>query len=169
AIALPVLVIAFLVLVVRALFLDGAVDGLNALFTPNWGALADPDVWIAAYSQIFFSLSIAFGIMVTYASYRRRKSNLTTPGLVVAFSNSSFEILAGIGVFATLGFFAFQQGIQVGELEGLTGVGLSFITFPAIVAQMPGGPILGALFFGSPTLAGFTSLISALHVVPAGV
>ena len=168
-IALPVLVIAFLILVVRALFLDGAMEGLNALFTPDWAALADPNVWIAAYSQIFFSLSIAFGIMITYASYRKRRSNLTTPGLVVAFSNSSFEILAGIGVFATLGFFAFSQGVGIDELEGLTGVGLSFITFPAIVSQMPGGPIFGCLFFGSLTLAGFTSLVSVLQVVSAAV
>ncbi|MCR2809198.1 MULTISPECIES: sodium-dependent transporter [unclassified Microbacterium] len=166
---LPLLVVAFSILVVRALLLDGAAAGLNALFTPDWAALGDPNVWIAAYSQIFFSLSIAFGIMVTYASYRRRRSNLTGPGLVVAFANSSFEILAGIGVFATLGFFAFQQGIEVGELEGLTGVGLSFITFPAIVSQMPGGPIFGALFFGSLVMAGFTSLISVLQVVSAAV
>lgn len=166
---LPLLVIAFLILVVRALFLDGAAAGLTALFTPDWGALANPDVWIAAYSQIFFSLSIAFGIMITYASYRRRRSNLTTPGLVVAFANSSFEILAGIGVFATLGFFAFQQGVAVAELEGLTGVGLSFITFPAIVSQMPGGPLFGCLFFGSLALAGFTSLISVLQVVSAAI
>jgi NSS family neurotransmitter:Na+ symporter len=164
---LPLLVVAFAVLVVRALFLDGAAQGLNALFTPNWAALGDPNVWIAAYSQIFFSLSIAFGIMITYASYRKRRANLTAPGLVVAFANSSFEILAGIGVFATLGFFAFEQGVEVSELEGLTGVGLSFITFPAIVSQMPGGPIFGVLFFGSLTLAGFTSLLSVLQVVSA--
>ncbi|GAB3604364.1 sodium-dependent transporter [Microbacterium aureliae] len=166
---LPLLVVAFLILVVRALFLDGAADGLNALFTPDWAALADPNVWIAAYSQIFFSLSIAFGIMITYASYRRRRSNLTGPGLVVAFANSSFEILAGIGVFATLGFLAFQQGVAVGELGGIAGVGLSFITFPAIVAQMPGGPLFGILFFGSLVMAGFTSLISVLQVVSAAI
>ena len=166
---LPLLVVAFLVLVIRALFLEGAAEGLNALFTPDFAALGNPNVWIAAYGQIFFSLSIAFGIMITYASYRRRRANLTAPGLVVAFANSSFEILAGIGVFATLGFFAFQQGIAVGELEGLTGVGLSFVTFPAIVSQMPGGPLFGALFFGSLTLAGFTSLLSVLQVVSAGV
>jgi NSS family neurotransmitter:Na+ symporter len=166
---LPLLVVAFAILVVRALFLDGAAAGLDALFTPNWEALANPNVWIAAYSQIFFSLSIAFGIMITYASYRKRRANLTAPGLVVAFANSSFEILAGIGVFATLGFFAFQQGIEVSELEGLTGVGLSFVTFPAIVSQMPGGPIFGCLFFGSLALAGFTSLISVLQVVSAAV
>ncbi|MDZ8276218.1 sodium-dependent transporter [Microbacterium aquimaris] len=166
---LPLLVVAFLILVVRALFLDGAADGLNALFTPNWTALTDPDVWIAAYSQIFFSLSIAFGIMVTYASYRRRRSNLTSPGLVVAFANSSFEILAGIGVFATLGFLAFRQGVAVSDLDGIAGVGLSFVTFPAIVSEMPGGPIFGALFFGSLAMAGFTSLVSVLQVVIAAV
>ncbi|WP_447943225.1 sodium-dependent transporter [Microbacterium aurum] len=168
-IALPVLMIAFLVLVVRALFLDGAGEGLTALFTPNWAALADPNVWIAAYSQIFFSLSIAFGIMVTYASYRKRRSNLTTPGLVVAFANSSFEILAGIGVFATLGFFAHQQNVAVSELEGISGPILSFVTFPAIVSEMPGGTLFGLLFFGALTLAGFTSLISVLQVVSAAV
>jgi NSS family neurotransmitter:Na+ symporter len=166
---LPLLVVAFAALVVRALFLDGAADGLNALFTPDFAALGDPNVWIAAYSQIFFSLSIAFGIMITYASYRRRRANLTAPGLVVAFANSSFEILAGIGVFATLGFLAFQQGIAVGELESIAGVGLSFVTFPAIVAQMPGGPLFGILFFGSLTMAGFTSLISVLQVVSAAI
>jgi NSS family neurotransmitter:Na+ symporter len=165
---LPLLVVAFLVLVVRSLFLEGAADGLNALFTPDWSALGDANVWIAAYSQIFFSLSIAFGIMITYASYRKRRANLTTPGLVVAFSNSSFEILAGIGVFATLGFLAHEQGIAVGELEGISGPILSFVTFPAIVSQMPGGPIFGALFFGSLAMAGFTSLLSILQVVSAG-
>lgn len=166
---IPLLVIGFIILVVYALTLPGATDGLNALFTPDFAALADPNVWIAAYSQIFFSLSVAFGIMITYASYRRRRSNMTGAGLVVAFANSSFEILAGIGVFATLGFFAFQQGVAVGDLEGLTGPILSFVTFPAIVSEMPGGPFFGALFFGALTLAGLTSLISILEVVIAAI
>ncbi|MBC9926091.1 MULTISPECIES: sodium-dependent transporter [unclassified Leucobacter] len=166
---IPLLVVGFLILVIRALFLPGAMDGLNALFTPDFAALADPSVWIAAYSQIFFSLSIAFGIMLTYSSYRKRRSNLTGPGLVVAFGNSSFEILAGIGVFATLGFFAFQQGIPVGDLDTMQGVGLAFMTFPAIASEMPGGQLFGALFFGSLVLAGLTSLISILEVIISGI
>ncbi|GAA2177905.1 sodium-dependent transporter [Leucobacter tardus] len=166
---IPLLIVGFLILVVYALTLPGAMDGLNAFFTPDFAALADPNVWIAAYGQIFFSLSVAFGIMITYSSYRRRRSNMTGAGLVVAFGNSSFELLAGIGVFATLGFFAFQQGVGIAELEGLTGVGLSFMTFPAIVSQMPGGAWFGALFFGSLTLAGLTSLISILEVVIASL
>lgn len=164
-VAIPLLIVGFLILVIRALFLPGAAEGLNALFTPDFSALSNPAVWVAAYSQIFFSLSVGFGIMMTYASYRKRKSNMTTPGLVIAFSNSSFEILAGIGVFSTLGFFAYQQGVTVDELGGLKGVGLAFMTFPAIIAEMPGGAYFGALFFGSLVLAGLTSLISILEVV----
>ena len=166
---IPLLAIAFAGLVVRALTLPGAGEGLNAFFTPDWSKLADLDVWIAAYSQIFFSLSIAFGIMVTYASYRRRKANMTSSGLVVAFANSSFEILAGIGVFATLGFMAHQQSVAVGDLDGLTGPILSFVTFPAVINQMPGGNIFGVVFFASLIMAGFTSIISILLGVAASV
>lgn len=168
-IAIPLLIAGFVALVVRALFLPGAAEGLNALFTPDFAALADPGVWVAAYSQIFFSLSVAFGIMMTYSSYRKRRSNLTAPGLVVAFANSSFEILAGIGVFATLGFFAYEQGVAVDQLDGLTGVGLAFMTFPAIASEMPGGQAFGALFFGALVLAGMTSMISIMEVILAGV
>jgi len=168
-VGIPLLVVTFGILVVRALMLDGAAEGVEALFTPDFSALRDPQVWIAAYGQVFFSLSLAYGVMLTYASYRRRRSNITAPGLVVAFGNSSFEILAGVGVFATLGFLAHQQGIAVADLEGLTGVQLSFITFPTVIAQMPGGQIFGALFFGSLVVAGLTSLISVLQAVSSAL
>ncbi|MGB3605130.1 MAG: sodium-dependent transporter [Gordonia sp. (in: high G+C Gram-positive bacteria)] len=159
-IGIPLLVLGFGALVIRAVTLPGASDGLNALFTPDWAALRDLNVWIAAYSQIFFSMSIAFGIMIAYASFQRRKANMTSSGLVVGFANSSFEILAGIGVFSALGFLAHQQGIAVDELEGISGPILSFVTFPAVISQMPGSALFGALFFGSLVIAGFTSLIS---------
>ncbi|GAC78086.1 neurotransmitter:Na+ symporter, NSS family [Gordonia malaquae] len=159
-IGLPLLVLGFSALVIKALTLPGASDGLNALFSPDWSALSDLNVWIAAYSQIFFSMSIAFGIMISYASFQRRKANMTSSGLVVGFANSSFEILAGIGVFSTLGFLAHQQNVAVGDLEGITGPTLSFITFPAVISEMPGSALFGALFFGSLAIAGFTSLIS---------
>ncbi|MDR1077190.1 MAG: sodium-dependent transporter [Propionibacteriaceae bacterium] len=165
---MPLLVVAFLILVVRAVTLPGAADGLTALFTPDFSKLGSADVWIAAYSQIFFSLSIAFGIMITYASYRRRKANQTTPGLVVAFANSSFEILAGIGVFSIVGFMAYQQGTTVDQLSGLKGPTLAFVTFPKVVSEMPQSWLFGALFFASLLMAGFTSLISILQVILAG-
>ncbi|MEE2034081.1 sodium-dependent transporter [Rhodococcus chondri] len=159
----PLLLVLFLALVVRALMLDGASAGLDAFFTPNWSALTDTGVWIAAYAQIFFSLSVAFGIMLTYSSYLKRRTNLTGSGLVVGFSNSSFEVLAGIGVFSALGFMAQAQGVAVDEVVA-SGIGLAFIAFPTIVSEMPGGPIFGVLFFGSLVFAGFTSMISIIQV-----
>lgn len=160
---IPLLVILFLALVVRALFLPGATEGLNALFTPDFAALSDPAVWIAAYGQIFFSLSIAFGIMITYASYLKKKTNLTGSGLVVGFSNSAFEILAGIGVFAALGFMAAAQGSQVSEVAD-SGIGLAFMAFPTLISEMPGGGIFGFVFFACLVFAGLTSLISIVQV-----
>lgn len=167
---IPLLVLAFLLLVVRALFLDGAADGLDALFTPDWGALNDPGVWSAAFGQIFFSLSIGFGIMITYASYVKRKENLTGSAFVIGLSNSGFEILAGIGVFSALGFIAQANGIGIGSPEMAKtmptgGTGLAFTTFPTIVSEAPWGTALGVLFFISLVMAGFTSLISISEVV----
>ena len=110
-------------------------EGLNALFTPDWSALRDYKVWMAALGQIFFSLSVGFGIMLTYSSYlRRRRSNLVGTGLVAGFANSAFELLAGIGVFATLGFMAGAQGVGVDELKNITLPGGHFRTDIALPA-----------------------------------
>lgn len=163
---MPLLVIMFVILVVQSVFLPGAAEGLNAFFTPNWEALMNPGVWAAAFGHIFFSLSVAFGIMVTYSSYLRRKTDLTGSGYVVAFANSGFEILAGIGVFAALGFMAYNTGSAVDEVVS-GGIGLAFIAFPTIVSQAPFGALLGVLFFGSLVFAGLTSLISILEVIVA--
>ncbi|WP_340562032.1 sodium-dependent transporter [Streptomyces sp. GSL17-111] len=164
---IPLLIIFFVVLVVRALTLEGADLGLDALFTPDWDALTDGDVWVAAYGQIFFSLSVGFGIMITYASYLGRRSDLTGSALVAGFANSSFEILAGIGVFATLGFLAASSGGAVFETEG--GLGLAFVAFPTIISEMPWGGFFGVLFFLSLVVAGWTSLISIMQVIVAAV
>jgi NSS family neurotransmitter:Na+ symporter len=165
---IPLLVIAFGVLVVQALLLPGAGQGLDALFSPDWGALADATVWAAAFGQIFFSLSVGFGIMITYASYVGRREDMTGSGLVVGFANSGFELLAGIGVFAALGFLAQAREVAVGEVAS-DGIGLAFIAFPAIISQAPAGALLGVLFFGSLVFAGITSLVSVIEVVISAV
>lgn len=166
---IPLLVVLFLILVVRALFLPGAEVGLNALFSPDWSAITNGQVWIAAYGQIFFSLSVGFGIMITYASYLHRRADLTGSALVAGFANSSFEILAGIGVFASVGFMAVKSGVAVDQVV-TDGIGLAFIAFPQIISTLPGGATLfGLLFFGSLVLAGLTSLISIVQVVVSAV
>lgn len=165
---IPILVLAFGALVVRSLFLDGAMEGLDALFTPNWEALSHAGVWAAAFGQIFFSLSIGFGIMITYSSYVDRDTDMTGSGLVVGFANSGFELLAGIGVFAALGFMAQANGVDVSEVAA-SGIGLAFVAFPAIISEAPAGAFIGVLFFGSLVIAGLTSLVSVIEVVISAV
>ncbi|GAB3190321.1 sodium-dependent transporter [Nesterenkonia suensis] len=167
-IGMPVLFVMFAILVAYSLTLEGAADGLNALFTPDWGALTDATVWIQAYGQIFFTLSVGFGIMITYASYLKRRSNSTGSGLVVGFANSSFEMLAAIGVFAALGFLALAANTGVDGVVS-SGLGLAFVAFPTIISQAPASALVGVLFFGSLTIAGFTSQISILEVVISAV
>lgn len=168
SVLMPVLVVMFMALVIYSLFLPGAAKGLDALFTPDWTKLSNPSVWIAAYGQIFFSLSIGFGIMVTYASYLKKESDLTGSGLVVGFANSSFEVLAGIGVFAALGFIATAQGQEVSEVAK-GGIGLAFFAFPTIINKAPFGEVLGVLFFGSLTFAALTSFISVIEVIISAI
>lgn len=165
---IPILVLTFGALVVRSLFLPGAGAGLDALFTPDWGALTEATVWGAAFGQIFFSLSIGFGIMITYSSYVHRDTDMPGAGLVVGFANSGFELLAGIGVFAALGFMAQANGVAVGEVAS-DGVGLAFIAFPTIISEAPAGALIGVLFFGSLVIAGLTSLVSISEVVISAV
>ncbi|MEC3891286.1 MULTISPECIES: sodium-dependent transporter [Nocardiopsis] len=166
---IPLLVVLFVLLVAQSLTLEGASEGLNALFTPDWSAMLDGGVWIAAYGQIFFSLSIGFAIMVTYASYLKRKTDLTGTALTAGFANSSFELLAGIGVFAALGFMANAAGTGVDEVAA-SGIGLAFVAFPQIISTLPfGGALFGLLFFVSLVIAGITSLISIVQVIISAV
>ena len=165
---IPTLVVIFLIVVIRAVTLDGALLGLNAFFEPNFDQLGNPKVWVAAYGHIFFSLSIAFAIMITYSSYLPKKSDITNNAFITGFANSAFELLAGIGVFAALGFMAAQQGVAVSDVAS-AGVGLAFVVFPQIISEFPGmNGLFGALFFLSLVLAGLTSLISICETYVAG-
>ncbi|WP_096271029.1 sodium-dependent transporter [Paucisalibacillus globulus] len=166
---IPALVVIFLIIVIRAITLPGAMDGLEAFFTPDFSKILNPDVWVAAYGQIFFSLSIAFAIMITYSSYLPKKSDITNNAFITGFGNSSFEILAGIGVFGILGYMAGQLGEPVSEVVD-AGVGLAFVVFPEIINQFPGlNALFGFLFFASLVLAGLTSLMSITETYVAGL
>ncbi|WP_243290417.1 sodium-dependent transporter [Bacillus sp. FJAT-47783] len=166
---IPTLVIMFLIIVIRSVTLEGAVEGLNTFFKPDWSQIANGQVWVAAYGQIFFSLSIAFAIMITYSSYLPKKSDITNNAFITGFSNSAFELLAGIGVFSALGFMAAQQGVPVDEVVS-AGVGLAFVVFPEIINTLPAfNGLFGFLFFACLVLAGLSSLLSILETFVAGV
>jgi len=173
---MPILIVVMILFVIRAVTLDNAAAGLNHLFTPQFSKIfpggGNPEwykVWMAAYGQVFFSMSIAFAIMVTYSSYLDKKTDVNNSGFIMAFANSGFEFLAAIGVFAVIGYMAGVTGSDVGEVAA-SGVGLAFVVFPQIINEFPFlNGFFGALFFLSLVLAGFTSFISILEVVIAAV
>ena len=166
---IPTLIVIFLIIVIRAVTLEGAGLGLTAFFEPNFDAIMDPSVWVAAYGHIFFSLSVAFAIMITYSSYLPKKSDITNNAFITGFANSSFELLAGIGVFAILGFMATQSNVAVADVA-TAGVGLAFVVFPQIINEFPGfNGLFGVLFFLSLTIAGLTSLMSITETYVAGI
>ncbi len=157
---LPLLGITILIVIIKGVTLDGAAEGLNTLFTPEFESLKNPKIWLAAYSQVFFSLSVAMGIMITYSSYLPKKSDVVNTAFITGFANSAFEFTVSIGVFGILGYMAKQQGVPVTEVVA-SGVGLAFVVFPQAFNLMGVfGSILGIAFFASLVFAGFTSFVS---------
>lgn len=166
---MPILVIVMIIITIRGVTLPGAAVGLNALLEPDWAAMKDPQVWVQAYGQIFFSLSIAFAIMITYASYLPKKADLANNGFIAAFANSGFEFMAALAVFGTLGFLATASGVPVKEVA-TSGIGLAFVIFPQIINELPAlNSLFGFLFFAALTIAGLTSAISIAEVCVTAV
>ena len=146
-ILIPLLFIIMGIIVIYALTLPGAVIGISTLLNPDWGKLLDVNIWLAAFAQIIFSLSMGQAIALTYASYLPENSRLTDNVLIVVASNSAFEIFTAFGVFSILGFMSLNSGIPMPDLIA-EGTGLIFIVFPMIFNVMGFlGHIIAPLLF----------------------
>ena len=164
-ILLPLLCIIVIGIVIFSLTLPGASLGYSQIFTPDWSALGNLDVWLAAFGQIVFSLSLGMAIAMTYASYLPEGAKLIDNALVVAFSNSGFEVFNSIGIFSILGFMALSSGIPFNNLV-TEGSGLAFVVFPQVFNVMGDvAYIVGPLFFLCILFAGITSVIALLEGV----
>ena len=143
----PVPIILLLVFVVRGLTLPGAMEGLRYYLTPDLTALYNPQVWLAAYGQIFFSLSIGFGVMITYASYLPKGSDIVNNAFITSLGNCGFSFLSGLAVFSVLGYLAQASNVAVEKVVA-SGPSLAFVTYPAAINLLPfGARVFGALFF----------------------
>ncbi len=161
--------IMLLILTVRGLTLPGASQGLNFFLEPKWAKLADPDTWSWAFGQMFFSMSLAFGVMITYASFLHRKSDINNNAAIIGLADIGTSFMAGIAVFATLGAMAFvgqQAGSPVGVEEvAKGGPGLAFVAFPYALAQLPYAAWFGAIFFIALLTLGIDSAFSITESV----
>ena len=162
-IGMPALAIALLIVIIRAVTLPGASEGLKFMFTPNWEPFTTLDGFLevlsAAGGQMFFSLSLAMGITVTYGSYLSKKESLVKNSLIVILSDTTVAVMAGLAILPS----AFALG---GEGAELAGPKLLFITMQDVFNSMGAiGPAFGVLFFLFVTLAAITSAIALTEVL----
>jgi len=152
---MPVLVIIVAVLAAYALLLPNASGGLRFLFAPDWSVLSRPTVYVAALGQAFFSLGVGMAVFVTYGSYMPRSFSLPCSSAAIAFGDSLFAVVAGLAIFPAV--FAFG-------VDPTAGPELAFITLPQIFLSMPGGRIIGVVFFLLLAAAALTSMVALLEV-----
>jgi len=167
----PLPVLLLLIMLVHSITLDGAGEGIRYYLTPNWGVLKDSSVWIAAYGQIFFSLSLGFGILIAYASYLPRGRDVTNNAFLTSFANCATSFLAGFVVFSVLGYLAYIKGDVPIDQVAKAGPGLVFVMYPIALAKFPGiwGNVVGVLFFLCLLLLGIDSAFSLVEAVLAGL
>lgn len=154
---MPLLFVIVVVIAVYAVTLPGAKAGLDYLFNPDFSKITGK-ACAAALGQAFFSLSLGFGTIMTYASYVDKKENILFQSTATAVSDLMFALIAGVAIMPAV--FAFGLNPQ-------SGPGLVFETLPFVFGQMPAGGIVAILFFLALLVAALTSSISMLEVAVA--
>ncbi len=159
--------LCLIIFVVRALTLPGAEQGIAYYLTPNFAALKDGRVWLQAYSQVFFSLSVGFGVMIAYASFLPKKSDIVNNAFIVSLADCGTAFLSGFAVFGTLGYYAHEMGVEVKEVIG-QGIGLAFITYPSIINHLGSLKVVfGIVFFVMLITLAIDSAFSLVEAVAA--
>ena len=158
-ILMPALFVMLFAIMIRSITLPGAMEGVKYFLVPDWSAI-NGGVILAALGQVFFSLSLGMGCMVTYGSYISKDENLLKSSLSVPLLDTGAALLAGLAILPAVFAFGFDPA---------EGPGLVFVTLPAVFSQMPLGGLFGVAFFLLVLFAALTSAISLLEVVVAYV
>ena len=167
-ITVPLPIILLAVLLVRGLTLPGALDGIRYYLTPDFSKLAEPRIWLRAYGQIFFSLSLASGVMIGYGSFLGKKAEITNSALITALADCGTSFFAGFTVFSILGYLARIQGLGVPDVTA-SGTGLAFVAFPTAISQLPAlNALFGILFFVTLLTLGIDSAFALQEAFTTG-
>ena len=172
-IGMPALFVMLVVVIVRSLSLPGASEGLKFMFVPGYGVEAgfiekNPsfiEVLGTAGGQMFFSLSLAMGAMVTYGSYLNKKENVVKNAGVIVFADTLVALMAGLAVIPAAVANGIANGTPYAEIS-LSGPGLLFVTLQDVFYNMgPTGPLFGIIFYLLVILAAISSAISLMEVM----
>jgi len=157
--------LVMLTLLIRGLTLPGASQGLLFFFTPQWEKLGSLKVWYAAVTQSFFSLSVGFGTLTTYASYNKFRHNTSRDALIISFADTFTSLLAGTVIFSILGHLAYELDLPV-EKVVKSGAGLAFVSYPEVLAKFDFVPqFFAVLFFLMLITLGLGSAVGFMSAV----
>lgn len=148
---MPLFFLMFVILAVRVIFLDGSGAGYDYLFKPDWAKLAEPQTWVFALGQAFFSLSLAGSGSVVYGSYLKDTEDITSSAKTIALFDTIAAMLAALVIIPAV----FAYGV-----EPTAGPPLLFLTMPQVFGEMPGGRLFAIIFFVAVLFAGITSLVN---------
>ncbi len=158
-IMMPVLVVLTVFIAVYSLFMPGAIDGLLYYITPDFSKFSGTTV-LAAMGQLFYSMSLAMGIMITYGSYMKKDVNLESSVKQIELFDTGIAFFAGLMIIPAV--FSFSGGDESALGKG---PGLMFVTLPKVFESMAGGAIIGTVFFILVLFAALTSSISLMETV----
>ncbi|XP_065173508.1 sodium- and chloride-dependent GABA transporter ine isoform X2 [Atheta coriaria] len=163
--------IPFLIIVIlmgKSLTLEGAQNGMQYFFRPNWKLLGDSKVWVNAATQTFNSMGIAFGSMISFASYSKYHNNILHDTVAVSCVNALTSLLVGIFAFATIGNIAHESHTSIEDVIA-DGPGLIFVVFPQAMAKMPVPQFWASIFFFMLLCLALNSQFAIVEVVVTSV
>ena len=174
-IGMPALFVMLVIIIIRALTMDGAAEGLKFMFVPGYAVEAgfieaQPNfisVLATAGGQMFFSLSLAMGAMITYGSYLGKTENLKKNSVVIVVSDTLIALMAGIAVIPAAVANGIQNGMDYAAIK-LSGPNLLFVTLQNVFAEMGTvGPLFGVIFYLLVLIAAISSAVSLIEVISA--
>jgi SNF family Na+-dependent transporter len=172
--AMPIMAICALCVLVRVLTLgtpdpakpdQNVINGLGFMWNPDFSQIFNAKTWLAAAGQIFFSLSVGFGVIINYSSYLKKKDDVVLSGLTASSMNEFFEVCLG-GLITIPAAFVFMGAAAMAS-GGFGTFDLGFKTLPNVFDAMPAGRLFGFLWFFMLFLAAITSSLSMLQPVIA--
>lgn len=156
-------VIFLLVMAVKGLTMNGAMEGVAKFFTPDFSALKNPALWVDAVGQVFYSLSIMMAIMFAYGSFLKDDSNIAVDAIIIALSDLAVSVLAGIVMFSTMG------GVGMLDKMSDSGIVTAFIVYPQAIVNLTGSGVVNAIFGAVFYLCLITLAVDSAFSIVEGV